>query len=122
MPTAAEKLKEQLGLFKEFIDVARGHKDVKTRVEVLANPDNLNTMSVLTKNQARMIANCQYLEGRSWGTMFEGLKEFAESIREPAISISGEGREQAIRFMGALNESKLLSKLGINTQGESKKE
>jgi hypothetical protein len=119
---ATDKLKEQLVNFKEFIDIARGHKDVKTRVEVLANPDNLNTMSNLTKNQARFIANAEFLDNRSWGSMFEGLKDFAESIREPAISVRGEGREQAIRFMGALNESKLLSKLGITAAGDQKKE
>lgn len=114
------EIAQKLAQFKEFLDTVKGNKDVKTRVQVLADPDNLDTMSILTKNQARFLANANFLETRSWGAMFEGLQNYAQSIREPAISISGEGREQTIRFMGALSESKFLSKLGINLKGDDK--
>lgn len=122
MGSKTQNFEEKLKKFKEFVDTVKGHKDVKTRVEVLANPENLDTMSILTKSQAKFLANANWLASRpEWGGMFLGLKQYAQSLREPSISINGEGREQTIRFMGAISESKFLSKLGINVKGEDKK-
>lgn len=113
--------KEQIKKLKELIDAVKGHKDVKTRIAVLADPDNLDTMSRLTKEQAGFLSVSNWLAERPhWGSMFIGLQEYAQSLREPSIAIGGGGREEAIRFAGALSESKFLSKLGINMRGESK--
>lgn len=111
---------EELEKFKEFFNIVKGVKDVKSRVQVLADPDNLNTMSILKEGQARALANSEFLSSCSWGAMFDPLKSFNESIREPSIAVGGKGREQAIQFMGALSESKLLSKLGLTMKGDDK--
>lgn len=106
---------EEIKKLKELIDAVKGHKDVKTRIAVLSDPENLDTMSVLSREQAGFLSVSNWLADRPhWGLMFQGLKEYAQSLREPSISIGGKGREDAIRFAGALSESKFLSKLGIN--------
>ena len=62
MPSRDE-LTERLKQFKDFVDTIKGNKDVKTRVSVLADPENLDTMSILSKGQARTLANTNFLVG-----------------------------------------------------------
>ena len=44
---------------------------------------------------------------------FKPLSKIAHLFAETNISKHGTGREQQIRFVGALQESKMLSKLGL---------
>lgn len=119
--TLADKTKDKLAPLIELIREVKGHRDVKTRLQVLTDPDNLNTMSVLTSEEAHFLSVSDWLVERPiWGLMFTGLSDYAKSIREPAISISGRGREDSIRLMGAISESKFLSKLGLNLKGGEK--
>jgi hypothetical protein len=114
-------VKEQSNLDKlrELLDTLRGKKDVKTRLAVLTNPENLDTMSVLSKEQAHFLGETNWLVNQSWGKMFMPMNELAQSWREPNISINGRGREDSIEFMRAINEAKVLSKLE-GKKGESK--
>lgn len=122
MNKAKEVLDSNIQKLKELVDTVKGHKDVKTRVDVLADPENLDTMSRLTKAQAHFLGVSNWISDREhWGIMFKGLQEYAQSCRAPSISINGGGREDTIRFMGAISESKFLSKLGINLkEGQDK--
>lgn len=107
--------------FEWFYNLLKGRKDVKTRVAVLATPDNWKSMSSLTHGQAEFVADAHFLNSvEEWGGIFEGLQKLAEEIMEVSPSVGGLGREQTIRFMGALSESKFLSKLGITMTGEEK--
>lgn len=116
---ANENKETPLQKFKDFFDFIKGRKDVKSRVAVLADPDNLKTMSILTRSQAEFVSEAYWVAGvEEWGGMFNGLRDLAKEKLQSNISIGGEGREQAIRFMGALSESKILSKLGVTVKGE----
>lgn len=104
--------KDRLERFKQFIDTVRGHKDVKSRVAVLANPDNLTTMSILSKEEAHFLSVSHFLTNSPhWGLMFEPMLEFAQSRLEPNISVGGKGRDQTIQFVAAISEAKALQKI-----------
>lgn len=112
---------ELMNRFMDFYDRIKGRKDVKSRVSVLLNPENLKTSSILSRGQAEFLAVAHWASGvEEWGGIFNGMRDYAKELSECSISVKGEGREQAIRFMGALSEGKILSKLGIGISGEPK--
>lgn len=104
--------------FEWFINVVRGRKDVKGRVAVLANPDNWKSMSILSGSQAEFVQDAHWLAKNA--KCYRPMQEYAQEMLEVSPSIGGQGREQAIRFVGALSESKFLTKLGVNVRGEDK--
>lgn len=103
--------KNPLEKLKQLMDIAKGKKDIKSRLSVLTNPDNLDTMSVLSKAQAHFLGETNWLVKQSWGKVFTPLNELAQSWREPNISISGQGRKDSIEFVRAINEAKALTKI-----------
>lgn len=114
-----EKKKDGLEKLKELIDIVKGRKDIKHRLQVLTNPQNLDTMTILTKEEAHFLGVTNWLVKRpKWGLMFTGLNELAQAFREPNISISGGGRKDAIEFVRALNEAKILAKIEGKTRGD----
>lgn len=115
MSVLEDKTKEA---FEWFINVVRGRKDVKSRIAVLANPDNWKSMSILSGGQAEFVSDSHWLFKNE--ECYEPMKDYAQEMLEVSPSVGGQGREQAIRFVGALSESKFLSKLGINVKGEDK--
>lgn len=116
-----EKKEDQMEKFFKFIDRLRGRRDVKTRVQVIADPDNLKSMSVLSHGEAEFVADSYFLSGvEEWGGIFEGFEDLANEIMQVSPSKKGLGREQTIRFVGALSATKILSKLGISVGGEEK--
>ena len=104
--------------FEWFFNLIRGRRDIKSRVAVLANPDNYKTMSILTTGQAEFVQDAFWLAKNE--SCYQPLKDYAQEMMEVSPSIGGQGREQSIRLMGALSESKFLSKLGIDLRGEAK--
>lgn len=105
-------MKENFEKLKQLVDIARGHKDVKSRVAVLANPENPLTMSILSKEEAHFISVTDFItQSKHWGGMFQPMHEFASSRLSPNISIGGKGREQTIQFVAAMSEAKALQKL-----------
>jgi len=101
-----------------FINVGRGRRDIKSRVAVLANPENWKSMSNLTPSQAEFVQDACWLAKQE--DCYKPMEEYAQEGMEVSPSKGGLGREQTIRLMGALSESKFLSKLGINVKGEDK--
>lgn len=97
---------------KQLFDIARGRKDVKQRIGVLSDPENLDTMSILSKEEADFLAVSNWLaELEPYGGMFAPLQSYAQSIRAPSISVGGMGRQQAIDFVRAMNEAREQSKI-----------
>jgi len=84
-------------------------------------------MSVLSEPQTRFVAISHYVAGvEAWGGLFNGLRDYADETMKVSPSKQGLGREQVIRFMGAVEESKLLKKglslsLGRGEEGETEK-
>ena len=95
----------------KFIGMVRGKVDIKSRLMLLANPENIKTSTILTPGQVQFVAIAHY-DAKEF-SIFEPLKDFAVEFAETNISKQGIGREQQIRFVGALQESKMLQKLGI---------
>jgi len=119
----AKEEKGKMERFTEFINTIRGRKDAKSRVDVMANPENLATMSILTQGQVEFCAVAGWASdhNRGWGDMWRGLNDYAEALKAHSISKGGRGREQAIQFVASLSESKILGKLGLTVSGEDKK-
>lgn len=105
--TFAEFLKR----VEQFISVARGRIDVKSRLMLLLNPDKPQTSTTLTKSQVQFVTICHFV-AREF-PVFKPLKEYADELCLTSISLEGKGIESAIRFTGALAESKLLQRLGV---------
>lgn len=109
----AEALKE----IGEGLQALRGKKPLRSKVAILANPDNPQSMSILTRAQAKFVAMAKYVNSvDEWGGLFQGLEDYANEVMKTSPSISNEGREQVIRFVGALQESKLLREIGITAK------
>lgn len=110
-----EKLREYAQIFKELGDAfqaLRGRKPLSQKVAVLSNPDNPKAMSILTKPQARFVANAYYSATvEEWGNLFEGLKMYADEVMDTSGSVDGKRSEQVIGFVGAMGGQKLLEKM-----------
>jgi len=104
--------------FEWFINVVRGRKDVKSRVAVLANPDNLESMSILSGSQAEFVQDAEWLAEEE--ECYDPMAKYAVKMMRVSPSIGGKGREQTIQFVGALNEASMLKKMGITLRGEDK--
>jgi len=115
---AKEKFQENLKRFEDFLNVVRGKIDVKSRLMLLLNPDNIKTSTRLSRTEVDFVA-LSYFVAEEFPE-FEGLKSFAAQFCECAISKEGLGREEAIRFTSAISESKLLKSLGIFKTDEAK--
>jgi len=109
----AEALKE----IGEGLQALRGKKPLRSKVAILADPDNPQSMSILTRAQAKFVAMAKYSNSvDEWGGLFQGLEDYADEVMRTSPSIVGLGREQVIRLVGALQESKLLREIGITAK------
>ena len=122
MPSLLEMAKEEYDKFTErmekLIAIARGRVDMKSRLMLLLDPDKIQTSTRLSRSQVQFVA-LSYSAAEQW-PFFEPLKDFAEHLCLTNISLEGKGREESIRFAGALAESKLLQKMGL-IKGETEK-
>ncbi len=109
---------KQFNRFEKFLNLVRGRKDVKSQAEVLANPENKKSMSILSPSQVEFCQDSYWLAKDE--ECFEPMRDYADEMMEFSPSKMGQGREQTIRFVGALSESKLLKQLGVHIKGEEK--
>ena len=100
------------------MNTVRGKRDIKSRVAVLANPENWKSMSNLTPSQAEFVQDAFWLAKNE--SCYKPMEDYAQELMEVSPSKGGLGREQSIRLMGALSESKFFSKLGLTVKGEEK--
>jgi len=106
-----EKFEEYTERFEKIYSILRGRVDVKSRLMLLLNPDKIQTSTRLTRAQVQFVA-LSFSAAEQWEFM-EPIKQYAEHFCLTNISLEGKGIESAIRFTGALAESKLLQKIGI---------
>jgi len=97
--------------FEKVYSILRGRVDMKSRLMLLLDPDKVETSTRLSRGQIQFVA-LAYSAAEQWD-FFEPLKSVAEHICLASISYEGKGREESIRFAGALAESKLLQKMGL---------
>lgn len=120
-----EKVKKYAAVLKELgegLQALRGKKPLRSKVAILANPDDPQSMSILTRGEARFVSMAYYANSvEEWGGIFKGLQDRADAIMRVSPSITGVGREQVIRLVGALTESKLFKELGISTKASDEK-
>ena len=125
-----EALKERIIAYADALKLLfkamTGKEDIRGRVDVLANPQNPKSMSILSPQRAKFCVNAYWSSGvKSWGGIFNGLRDLADEVMDFSPSIDGKGREQVISFVGALQESKMFKGLSITTEagkeGEAEK-
>lgn len=120
-----EKIKERIMAYAEplklLIKAMTGKEDIRGRVDVLANPQNPKSMSILSPQRTKFCVNSYWASGvKEWGGIYNGLKDLADEVMDFSPSTLGTGREQVIRFVGALQESGLVKGLNITTEAGKK--
>lgn len=101
-----------LSYFEKFLNIVRGKVDVKYRLRLLLDPDNIKTSTRLTKGQIDFCSISSFIA--DYYPEFEPLKEYAKDhFALWVISQEGLGREEAIKYESAISESKLLQKMSL---------
>jgi len=114
-----ETFDDKMQRFKTFLDVVKGKVDLGSKLKPLLNPDNLQTTTRLDSVEVDFVSDAHWLANQ-W-KVFEPLRDLAHEISETKISEGGKGREEAISFMGALTEGKLLKGLMLGAEVPPKK-
>jgi len=123
-PTALEKFKQHwlfqvsdkeldkvFGVLEKFFSMIRGKVDIKSRLMLLADPDNILTSTILTASQVEFVS-VSFFVGDKFSVL-EPLKDYARTFAQANISKQGIGREQSIALVSAMQESKLLQRMGL---------
>ena len=103
---------EDLNLVRKLLDIFRGKVEINNRLRPLLNPENLQTTTRLSDSEVDFVADAHWLANQ-W-KVFEPLRDLAQEICETNISEAGKGRQEAISFMSALTEGKLLKGLMLS--------
>lgn len=111
MEESEEEFEKHSNRIEKAISIIRGRIDLKSRLSMLLNPDKVQTTTELTKSQVRFTA-LSFSAAQEWKFM-RPLKDYATHLCLANISLNRKGVESAIRFTGALAESKLLQRLGV---------
>jgi len=115
---AKEKFEIATNRIEKILAIARGRVDMKSRLMLLLDPDKVETSTRLTRSQVQFVS-LSYSAAEQWD-FFQPLFNYARHLCLANISLEGKGREESIRFAGALAESKLLQKMGL-IKGETEK-
>lgn len=117
-------VRNNIKILKELggaLQALMGKKPLTSKVAILANPDNPLSMSILTKGQAKFVQLAYFMNSvPEWGGHWKGLKNYADKILAVSPSVEGVGREQVIQLVGAMQESKLLERMGITVRQKEK--
>ena len=113
-PFSEEQIEKRLNILKKIIDFFKGKIPIHSRLKPILDPDNLQTSSRLSASQVSFVADAFWL-AREWD-VFDPLKHYAEEICKTVISKDGEGRKEAIGFVGAIESKKLLERLIFETK------
>lgn len=119
-------VRNKIGILKELgeaFQALKGKKPITSKVAILSNPENPKSMSIVTRGQAKFVQMAYYVNSvDEWGGHFEGLLDLAKEILAVSPSVDGVGREQVIRLIGAMSESKLLERMGFTAKPQQEKE
>jgi hypothetical protein len=117
--TPSETFEDKMQRFRAFLDIVKGKVEIGSRLKPLLNPENLQTTTRLDSGEVDFVSDAHWLANQ-W-KVFEPLRDLAHEISETKISEGGKGREEAISFMGALTEGKLLKGLMLGAEVPPKK-
>jgi len=107
-------LARKLNLFRQIWDMYKGKVEIGNRLRPLLNPENLQTTTRLSDSEVDFVSDAHWLANQ-W-KVFEPLRDLAQEICETNISEAGKGRQEAINFIGALTEGKLLKGLTLSAE------
>ena len=113
-PTSELISDEELNIVRKLLDIFRGKVEIGNRLRPLLNPENLQTTTRLSNSEVDFVADAHWLANQ-W-KVFEPLRDLAQEICETNISEAGKGRQEAINFIGALTEGKLLKGLTLSAE------
>ena len=105
---------EELNVVRKLLDIFRGKVEIGNRLRPLLNPENLQTTTRLSDSEVDFVSDAHWLANQ-W-KVFEPLRDLAQEICETNISEAGKGRQEAINFIGALTEGKLLKGLTLSAE------
>ncbi|MEM3629106.1 MAG: hypothetical protein QXE06_07020 [Candidatus Bathyarchaeia archaeon] len=105
---------EELNLVRKLLDVFRGKIEIGNRLRPLLNPENLQTTSRLSESEVDFVTDAHWLANQ-W-KVFEPLRDLANEFAETVISEGGKGRQEAINFVSALTEGRLLKSLTLSAE------
>jgi hypothetical protein len=105
---------EELNIVRKLLDIFRGKVEIGNRLRPLLNPENLQTTTRLSDSEVDFVSDAHWLANQ-W-KVFEPLRDLAQEICETNISEAGKGRQEAINFIGALTEGKLLKGLTLSAE------
>lgn len=114
LPTEELVSEEELNLVRKLIDMFKGKIEIGNRLRPLLNPENLQTTTRLSESEVSFVADAHWLANQ-W-KVFEPLRDLANEICETNISAGGKGRQEAINFVSALTEGKLLKSLMFSAE------
>ena len=110
---------EQFQLFLDRFDkiwrTAKGRTDIKSKLMLLLAPDKPQTTAFLTKSQG-YFTSFAFFMADSW-IEFLPLREYAIQMCLSSLGVEGKGIDASVRLTGALSESKMLQRLGIQIKG-----
>jgi len=109
-----EYITKRLQILKQIIDTFEGREKISSRLKPILDPENLQTSSRLSGSQVSFVIDSFWLADL-WSE-FRPLKNYAEEVCRTVISKEGEGRKEAIGFVGAIESSKLFEKLVFQTE------
>jgi hypothetical protein len=110
-----------LNKFKRFLEIIRGKVDVRNRLDAILNPTKMETSSRLSEDQIDFVVSANWF-AKMWPDLYTPLKDYAEELMPATISLNGKGREEAIKFVGAIEQSNLYrAMLGSVGDGEGKR-
>lgn len=109
---------DELNLLRKLFDIFRGKVEIGNRLRPLLNPENLQTTTRLNESEVDFVADAHWLADQ-W-KVFEPLRDLANEICETKISEGGKGRQEAINFVSALTEGKLLKSLTLSAEMSKK--
>ena len=118
VPAASEISDEELNLVRKLLDIFRGKVEIGNRLRPLLNPENLQTTTRLSESEVDFVSDAHWLANQ-W-KVFEPLRDLANEICETNISEAGKGRQEAINFVSALTEGKLLKSLMVSAEAPKK--
>ena len=106
--------------YELYFTLIEGRSDVKGKLMLILNPDIPLTTSFLTKGQGHFSAIAHFMAEKF--PIFTGLRDFADKIALASHGVEGKGIDASVRLTGAVVESKLLQRLGINIKEREVKE
>lgn len=115
-----EKFSETLDRIEKVLQVARGRVDIKSRLNLLLDPDKPQTSTYLTRGQVQFVTTAHFT-GKAFD-IFKPLMEYAKELELSLISFEGRGVDSSVKLVSALEAMKVLEQTGLPTKRKDEKD